>query len=324
MRHRSSVTLSQRWMESLETSDKGDLPPAPPTDEIAFFPLPSSGDTAEYPPDPMESIRSLNDVLRSSRRELLKQDLAPSVSERDVVRKSVSAILAEKDLDDMSFGSVETVASSEFSERMADDFWETVPMGPPDAILGIAQAYRACPDPRKVNVCVGAYRDGKGSPWVLPSVREAEHILLDDESNNREYLPIEGDRDFVQAAMKFAYGCEMPMEHLAAVQTLSGTGACRIGGEFLAQFWPGHPIYLPDPTWGNHISIFQKCGLDVRRYRYYSRAVKGLDLRAMLRDLIRAPDGSIVLLHACAHNPTGKHGRPVSYSKCHFLPTLIC
>ena len=80
----------------------------------------------------------------------------------------------------------------------------------------------------------------------------------------------------------------------------------RIGGEFLARFWPGHPIYLPDPTWGNHIQIFKNCGLDVRRYRYYSRARNGLDLRAMLKDLVGAPDGSIVLLHACAHNPTGQ------------------
>jgi aspartate aminotransferase len=177
-------------------------------------------------------------------------------------------------------------------------------MGPPDAILGIAQAFRACPDPRKVNVCVGAYRDENGKPWVLPSVRQAEHILLDS-NDDKEYLPIEGDKQFVEFAMKFAYGQDMPMDNLAGIQTLSGTGALRIGGTFLAQFWPQHPIYVPNPSWGNHVNIFNTCGLDVRRYRYYDRSKNGLDLQGLLQDLDNAPDGSIILLHACAHNPTG-------------------
>jgi aspartate/tyrosine/aromatic aminotransferase len=100
----------------------------------------------------------------------------------------------------------------------------------------------------KVNVCVGAYRDEHGQPWVLPSVREAERRMMNDENENMEYLPIEGDRDFIDCAMRFAYGHEMNLDHLAAVQSLSGTGACRIGGAFLARFWPQHPIYIPDPT----------------------------------------------------------------------------
>jgi aspartate aminotransferase, mitochondrial len=178
-------------------------------------------------------------------------------------------------------------------------------MAKPDAILGIAQAYQQCTDPRKVNVCVGAYRDENGKPWVLPTVRRAEQIIFEDGTQNKEYLPIDGDRQFVECAMRFAYGPDMPMDHLAGVQTLSGTGACRVGGCFLASFWPNHPIYCPNPTWGNHISIFSECGLDVRRYRYYDRANNNLDLKGMLRDLQKAPRGSIILLHACAHNPTG-------------------
>jgi len=87
---------------------------------------------------------------------------------------------------------------------------------------------------------------------------------------------------------------------------LSGTGACRIGGAFLAKFLgEGTKIYLPDPTWGNHVAIFREAGLDVQRYRYYSRATNGLDYDNMLADLKAAPEGSVVLLHACAHNPTG-------------------
>lgn len=183
--------------------------------------------------------------------------------------------------------------------------WEDVPLAAPDAILGIAQAYQRCQDPRKVNVCVGAYRDENGKPWILPSVRQAERILWEDETQSKEYLPISGDAEFIKVAMEFAYGKDFPMEHLAAVQTLSGTGACRVGGTFLSTFWPNHPIYCPNPTWGNHIAIFQEAGLDVKRYRYYQKTTNSLDLTGMLRDLQKAPRGSIILLHACAHNPTG-------------------
>ena len=171
-------------------------------------------------------------------------------------------------------------------------------MGAADAILGIAAAYRACTDPNKVNVCVGAYRDEHGQPWVLPSVRAAERILLEC-NENKEYLPIAGDPDFIKAAVQFSYGPDMDLDHIAAVQTLSGTGACRVGGLFLAQFWPKHPIYVPDPTWGNHIAIFKQAGLVVKKYRYYDRRQNAVDLRGMLRDLTKAPDGSIILLHAC-------------------------
>jgi len=136
-------------------------------------------------------------------------------------------------------------------------------------------------------------------------VRAAERILLDDPTQNKEYLPIDGDKEFVDAALRFAYGEETPQEHLAGVQTLSGTGACRIGGAFLNQFWPRHPIYIPDPTWGNHIAIFKEAGLKVKRYRYYNKADNCLDLEGFLEDLQKAPNASIVLLHACAHNPTG-------------------
>lgn len=136
------------------------------------------------------------------------------------------------------------------------------------------------------------------------TITEAEKILW--ESNEpKEYLPIEGDKQFTELALKFAYGEDFEIEnHLAAVQTLSGTGACAIGGRFLAQFWPKHPIYVPNPTWGNHIAIFKQCGLDCRKYRYYDKSKNRLDLNGMLEDLKRAKDGSIILLHACAHNPT--------------------
>jgi aspartate aminotransferase, mitochondrial len=201
--------------------------------------------------------------------------------------------------------STASITDSIYSYNTVSGIWKDVPMGPPDAILGIAQAFRQCQDPRKVNICVGAYRDDSGLPYVLPSVRAAEKKLWEDDEV-KEYLPIEGDKDFLMYAMKFAYGREMDVEnHVAAVQTLSGTGACAIGGHFLKQFWPDRQIYVPDPTWGNHIAIFKQCGLEVRQYRYYDRKNNKLDIDGMIQDLSRAMDGSIVVLHACAHNPTG-------------------
>ena len=183
-----------------------------------------------------------------------------------------------------------------------------IPLGPPDAILGIAADFRECKSPDKVNVCVGAYRDSDGKPWVLPSVREAEKRMIAADMN-KEYAPIIGDSVFIEYALKFAYGkdlYEKISSCLAGVQALSGTGACRVGGSFLAKFLPPNTkIYIPDPTWGNHIAIFNTAGLDVQRYRYYDRATNGLDFEGMKADLNDAPTGSVVLLHACAHNPTG-------------------
>ncbi|KAL7527025.1 hypothetical protein ACHAWF_002006 [Thalassiosira exigua] len=190
-------------------------------------------------------------------------------------------------------------------------FLATIPEGPPDAILGIAEAFKACEDEKKVNVCVGAYRDSNGKPWILPSVRAAEERLLADPSANKEYAPIAGDATYVDLALGFAYGANADRSNVAGVQSLSGTGACRIGGRFLAEFVPKPagldkvPIYIPNPTWGNHVKIFQEAGMDVRRYRYYDSKTNRLDCDGLLEDLSNAPDGSVILLHACAHNPTG-------------------
>ena len=196
-------------------------------------------------------------------------------------------------------------SASSFSMTAPKSFLADIPMGAPDAILGIAENFKACTDPNKVNVCVGAYRDENGKPWILPSVKEAEKKMIDDPAVNKEYASIAGDAAYVEQAIKFAYGQDADLANIAAVQSLSGTGACRIGGQFLANFYPLKKIYLPDPTWGNHIAIFENCGLEVSRYRYYNRATNALDLNGMLEDVMDAPDGAVILLHACAHNPTG-------------------
>ena len=124
--------------------------------------------------------------------------------------------------------------------------------------------------------------------------------------SDKEYAGITGVADFCKASIKLAYGNSLK-EATAVTQTLSGTGALRIGGDFLARFYEAgdKKIFLPTPTWGNHGNIFKDSGLQVGAYKYFSKETNGLDLKGMLADLKAMPAKSVVLLHACAHNPTG-------------------
>jgi len=186
--------------------------------------------------------------------------------------------------------------------------WATVPAGPPDPILGITEAFKADKDPRKINLGVGAYRDENGKPYVLPSVQKAEQ-LVESGKPDKEYLPITGLADFAKLAAKLAYGSEsapITENRISVTQSISGTGALRIGGAFLARHYPhSKTIYLPVPTWGNHTPIFRDSGLEVKGYRYFDKKTVGLDFEGLKEDLKNIPEKSVVLFHACAHNPTG-------------------
>jgi aspartate aminotransferase len=186
--------------------------------------------------------------------------------------------------------------------------WSAVPAGPPDPILGVTEAFKADKDPRKINLGVGAYRDEHGKPYVLNAVKRAEYLLTA-ASPDKEYLPITGLPEFTKNAAKLAYGAEsVPLKQnaIAVTQSISGTGALRTGGAFLARHYPhSKVIYLPVPSWGNHTPIFRDSGLEVRGYRYFDKKTVGLDFAGLKEDLQNAPEGAIVLLHACAHNPTG-------------------
>jgi len=186
--------------------------------------------------------------------------------------------------------------------------WNQVPAGPPDPILGVTEAFKADKDSRKINLGVGAYRDENGKPFVLPSVRQAEESIVAGKYD-KEYLPITGFPEFTKHAALLAYGKDSaPLKEgrIAITQSISGTGALRIGGAFLERFYPhSKSIYLPTPTWGNHIPIFKDSGLEVKQYKYYDKKTVGLDFKGMIDDIKAAPNKSIILLHACAHNPTG-------------------
>jgi len=150
--------------------------------------------------------------------------------------------------------------------------------------------------------------DDKGKPYVLPSVRTAEKKVVDSQMD-KEYAGITGVPSFTKAAALLAYGPDsapIKEDRIAITQSISGTGALRIGGEFLARFYPNtKQIFIPTPSWANHNAVFKDSGLDVQKYRYYNKDTIGLDFEGMVADLKAAPEGSMVLLHACAHNPTG-------------------
>ncbi|ORX40859.1 pyridoxal phosphate-dependent transferase [Kockovaella imperatae] len=192
--------------------------------------------------------------------------------------------------------------------RRAVSAWANVPQGPPDPILGVTEKFKADPSPNKINLGVGAYRDGKGNPFVLPSVKKAEKQLVRAGANH-EYLPITGLASFNKLAAELAYGKDSaPLKEgrLAITQSISGTGALRIAAAFLGRFYPeSKTIYVPTPTWGNHIPLAKDSGLEVKHYKYFDKSTVGLDFEGMKADIEAAPEGSIIMLHACAHNPTG-------------------
>ncbi|KNE95468.1 hypothetical protein PSTG_11180 [Puccinia striiformis f. sp. tritici PST-78] len=186
--------------------------------------------------------------------------------------------------------------------------WSNVPPGPPNPILAVGDAFRACTSPLKMNLGVGAYRDEEGKPFVLPSVRKAEAAVVA-AKYDKEYLGTTGLPEFTKAAALLAYGLDsVPLQEgrIATCQTISGTGAIKLGGDFLQKFYPHHKvIYVPTPTWGCHIPMFQESGFEVKQYRYYDKETVALDFTGMLDDIRNAPHHSIILLHPCAHNPTG-------------------
>lgn len=191
---------------------------------------------------------------------------------------------------------------------MSDSVFCQIAQAPEDPILGVTVAYNKDPDSSKLNLGVGAYRTEEGKPLVLNVVRQAEQKLVNDPTRIKEYLPIVGLADFNKASAKLIFGADSPAiqeKRVATVQCLSGSGSLRVGGEFLARHYHQKTIYIPDPTWGNHPKIFTFAGLSVKTYRYYDPSTRGLHFKGLLEDLGNAASGSIVLLHACAHNPTG-------------------
>ena len=205
-----------------------------------------------------------------------------------------------------------------------------VPQASPDVMFGLSAAYRADENPEKVDLGVGAYRGGDGKPFVLPSVRKvypqfcadsklrtrltwtkARSILLNDDALGHEYLPIEGLALYLNVSQRLVFGAEsaaIAEQRVASVQTLSGTGALHLGALFLSRFLPSAEakrVFVSDPPYVNHIPILRHAGLETGSYPYYCMKTRSIDFTGLTEMLSNVPDGSTILLHVCAHNPTG-------------------
>lgn len=182
-----------------------------------------------------------------------------------------------------------------------------IPLAPADPILGLTDAFVADTNPNKVNLGVGVYQDGAGKVPVLQVVREAERIWYEKE-DSKSYLPIDGAPAFRKELQALLLGADSPIiaqGRAVTAQALGGTGALKIGADFLRRFLPNKEIYISKPSWENHRALFETAGFEVKEYSYYSPDKFGLDYDAMRAELQALPNGSIVLLHTCCHNPTG-------------------
>jgi aromatic-amino-acid transaminase len=183
----------------------------------------------------------------------------------------------------------------------------SVEMAPRDPILGVTEAYNADSNPRKVNLGVGVYTDDEGKVPVLECVRRAEQQLLESAAPHN-YLPIDGLRSYDNAVQEVVFGRGNPLltsGRIVAVQTVGGTGGLKVGFDLMRRVSPDAGVWISDPSWENHGALLEYAGYRVNRYPYYDPETHGVKLDAMVEALQKIPSGSIVLLHACCHNPTG-------------------
>ena len=183
----------------------------------------------------------------------------------------------------------------------------TVELVPGDPILGLTEAYNADTRPGKVNLGVGIYYDEQGRIPLLDAVRKVEQALAA-ESKPRGYLPIDGLPAYTLATQKLLFGAHSELleaGRVATSQTVGGSGALRIGADFLKRALPNARIAISNPSWENHRVVFSTAGFEVSDYTYFDPATHGLDFPGMLADLSALEPGTVVLLHACCHNPTG-------------------
>jgi len=185
--------------------------------------------------------------------------------------------------------------------------FETVEMAPPDPILGLSEAFRADPNPDKINLGVGVYKDASGNTPVLQAVKQAERRILEQETS-KGYLPIDGAAEFARLMQELLFGSDHEVIgscRAATSHAPGGTGALRVAANFLHAHFPAATVWLSEPTWPNHPNIFAAAGVPVKTYPYFDPQRNDLQFGAMLEALGKASPGDVVLLHGCCHNPTG-------------------
>jgi aromatic-amino-acid transaminase len=189
----------------------------------------------------------------------------------------------------------------------SSQLFSTVEMAPRDPILGITEAFNADQNPAKVNLGVGVYYDDNGKVPLLECVKKAEALMLE-KGAPRTYLPIEGLAIYDKAVQELVFGAESPVvleKRAITAQAIGGTGALKLGADFLKRLTPNAQVWISDPSWENHRALFETAGFTVNNYTYYDANTRGVNFSGMLASLNAMPSGSIVVLHACCHNPTG-------------------
>jgi len=208
------------------------------------------------------------------------------------------------------------------SLRRLFGLWKDVPIPPIEPILGLNEEYHKCTNPNKVNLTIGIYRDDYGNPFVLPCIKVAKKILHEKIGVRNDYLSEAGDEEFLDLAIKLAYGEDskaVKEKRVARVQTLSGTGGCFTGIEFIRVCYKQKgkavpTVYCTQPTWPVHPAMIESADLQLKYLRYYCTKTRGLDFEGLIEDIQRADEGSVFLLHACAHNPTGVDPTPEQWN----------
>ncbi|BFT62293.1 amino acid aminotransferase [Pseudomonas moorei] len=193
--------------------------------------------------------------------------------------------------------------------------FSAVEMAPRDPILGLNEAFNADTRTNKVNLGVGVYCNEEGKIPLLRAVVEAETIRVAQHAS-RGYLPIDGIAAYDQAVQKLLFGNDSPLiaaGRVITTQAVGGTGALKIGADFLKQLLPNAVVAISDPSWENHRALFETAGFPVQNYRYYDAATHDVNRVGLLEDLNALPNGSIIVLHACCHNPTGVDLSPADW-----------
>ena len=192
-----------------------------------------------------------------------------------------------------------------------------VEMAPRDPILGLNEQFNADTNPHKVNLGVGVYYDDNGKLPLLECVQAAEKQMMQ-APKARGYLPIDGIAAYDSAVKNLVFGAESePVKsgRVATVQALGGTGGLKVGADFLRKLNPNAKVLISDPSWENHRALFSQAGFTVESYPYYNAAKRGIDFDGMLTALNVAPEGTVVVLHACCHNPTGYDITPAQWDQ---------
>jgi aromatic-amino-acid transaminase len=186
-------------------------------------------------------------------------------------------------------------------------FFSAVELAPRDPILGLSEQFAADPNPAKVNLGVGMYTDADGKLPLLQCVAQAEKLMLQ-APKARAYLPIDGIAAYDKAVQHLVFGADsaaLAAGQVATVQALGGTGGLKLGADLLHRINPGAKVLISDPSWENHRALFTQAGFTVEAYPYYDPQTRGLRFASMLAALRAAAAETIIVLHACCHNPTG-------------------